>query len=297
MRFSPSHPERQLVPSLCNLSLGRAVAQAWRERALRKDDADVFLVSFPKSGRTWLRFMINATCARHFGVQISNYLDMRATVVACPGMPKIHVMHDDEPQWKTPRQLLTSKREFGERKVLFLVRDPRDVVVSQYFHLTKRIRLDVGDLSTFLRSRKGSLETIVRYYNLWAERRDVPKEFLLVRYEDLHASARGEMRRILAFLGLSNVSDAALEEGIAFSTFDNMRDLEARDAMGAAILRPGDPMDPESFKVRKGVVGGYSAYLSGRDIAYADELIARELSGVFGYGAATETREPAIGSR
>jgi hypothetical protein len=297
MRFSLSHPERHLVPFVCNVSLGRVAAQAWRERALRGDDADVFLVSFPKSGRTWLRFMINATCARHFGVDLANYLDMRAAVAAIPGMPKIHVMHDDEPQWKTPRQLLTSKREFGDRSVLFLVRDPRDVVVSQYFHLTKRIRLDVGDLSAFLRSRKGSLQTIVRYYNLWAERRDVPKDFLLVRYEDLHASAFREMRRILAFLQLRDVSDAAVDEGAAFSSFDNMRAMEARDAMGASILRPGDPKDPESFKVRKGIVGGYSGYLSERDIAYADDLIARELSGVFGYGTAAEAREPVIGSR
>jgi hypothetical protein len=295
MRIDLSHPERRLVPFLCNLSLGRAAAQAWREKALRGYDADVFLVSFPKSGRTWLRVLINATCASHFGVRVSNYLDFRAVGAACPEMPKVHAMHDDEPQWKTPRQLLTSKREFQTRKVIFLARDPRDVVVSQYFHLTKRMRLDVGDLPTFLRSRKGSLETIVRYDNVWAERRSVPAAFLLVRYEDLHADASRELRRVLDFVGLSQVGDAAVRDGLAFASFENMRTMEARDAMESSILRPGDPTDPESFKVRKGVVGGYRSYLSDRDVAYADDLVAGELTPYYGYGAAAP-RALALGS-
>ena len=49
-----------------------------------------------------------------------------------------------------------------------------------------------------------------------------------------------------------------------------MRNAEVHDSFGHERLRPADPHNPESFKVRRGKVGGYVDYLSSEDIAYVD---------------------------
>jgi hypothetical protein len=58
--------------------------------------------------------------------------------------------------------------------------------------------------------------------------------------------------------------------------------LEAAGAFDSKILRPGDVRDPESFKVRRGKIGGYREYLSSDDQAYAADAMAK-LDPRFGY--------------
>src|SRR5438046_10268684 len=75
-----------------------------------------------------------------------------------------------------------------------------------------------------------------------------------------------------------SIFQAALD----FSRFDNMQKLEAAGAFDSKILRPGDVRDPESFKVRRGKVGGYREYLSAEDQEYAAGALTNLESG-FGY--------------
>jgi hypothetical protein len=63
-----------------------------------------------------------------------------------------------------------------------------------------------------------------------------------------------------------------------------MQKLEAARAFDSNILHPGDVRDPESFKVRRGKVGGYREYLSAEDQRFAGAAMA-ELDSRFGYNA------------
>jgi alcohol sulfotransferase len=65
-----------------------------------------------------------------------------------------------------------------------------------------------------------------------------------------------------------------------------MKQLEQRAAFGSADRRivPGQAGNPDSFKVRRGKVGGYRDYLSDAQVAELDGLVATRLSSVFGYG-------------
>jgi hypothetical protein len=47
-------------------------------------------------------------------------------------------------------------------------------------------------------------------------------------------------------------------------------------------LHPGDVRDPESFKVRRGKVGGYREYLSAEDQQFAEAALTK-LDPRFGY--------------
>jgi hypothetical protein len=75
-----------------------------------------------------------------------------------------------------------------------------------------------------------------------------------------------------------SIFQAALD----FSQFENMKKMEAAGAFDSKILRPGDVRDPESFKVRRGKVGGYREYLSVEDQAYAAAALTK-LDPRFGY--------------
>src|SRR5690606_32471735 len=96
------------------------------------------------------------------------------------------------------------KERYEKSKVIFLVRDPRDVVVSMYFEKSKRIpaRKDetnekpfTGTIKQFLYHEEGSIETIIEFMNIWYLNRNVPKDFMLVKYEELRKATAKHLEK------------------------------------------------------------------------------------------------------
>jgi len=83
-------------------------------------------------------------------------------------------------------------------------------------------------------------------------------------------------------VGESMPDTTMFQQALEFSRFENMQKLEAAGAFDSKILHPGDVRDPESFKVRRGKVGGYREYLSFEDQKYAASALA-QLDPLFGY--------------
>jgi hypothetical protein len=247
--------------------------------------ADVVLTSYPKCGRTWLRVMISHALGLHVGTEDVDYLGTDVLEDAAgTRIPRIRITHDGSPHWKTPGGVSrSSKRKYRGKKILLLVRDPRDVVVSMYFERSRRERAYSGSLGEFLHEAKGSLDTIIRYYNVWNESRGVPQGFCLVRYEDLHADTAKELRRIFDFLEIPDISDAHIREAVEFGSFGNMRSMESSDTLKSGRLRARDSNDVESFKTRRGVVGGYVDYLDPEQIEWMEDRIRNGLHPSFGY--------------
>ena len=265
----------------------------------KKWRADFFLLSYPKCGRTWLTLQLGRAIQQHFGLSVPNLLKLSHLAEACPDVPGIRVTHDRAPHRKRPDELPALKNEYAGRKVIFMVRDPRDVIVSYYFHKTKREKARTfwffqrkrrethspftGSLSEFLRVEIGGFDTLLRYYNIWAESRRLTDGFLLIRYEDMHDDPERELRRVVDFLGLAAITDDEVRAAVEFAAFDNMRKMEAAEGTGPYKLAPADRSDEESFKVRKGKVGGYVEYLSADDIEFLNRKMAETLNGFYGY--------------
>lgn len=245
--------------------------------------ADVVILSYPKCGRTWLRVMLGKTLALHFGLGDINYLANDLFADTDAKSLRIRVSHDDNPHWKEPGKLSRKKWRYRRQKVVFLVRDPRDVVVSMYFERSRREQVDVGSMSDFLEASVGSLDTIIEYYNIWAANRDQARDFLMIRYEDLQQGAAVELRRLLDFIGLSEVSNEHIAEAVEYSSFGNMRKMELGGEVSSGRLNPRDPSDKESFKTRKGIVGGYVEYLEPAQIESLERRITERLDPFFGY--------------
>lgn len=262
----------------------------WLQGAKGTSLPDVFILSYPKSGRTWLRLMVGKALALHFSLDSISPLQIDEMVSTNTQIPTIKFTHDDQPNLKTPAELSTSKSEYKGKKVIFLVRDVRDVAVSYYFELTRRHTVNPhypsyeGDLSSFLHHDQGSVDTIIQYYNLWAKNRNIPAAFLLIRYEDMVENANQELRKVLDFLGLPEVQAETIHQAVEFACFDNMRKLEESGELDSFRLQPGDKQDPESYKTRRGKVQGFVDYLSEEDIEYLNQKIKLQLSDYYGYG-------------
>jgi hypothetical protein len=199
-------------------------------------------------------------------------------------VPRIRAIHDDNAWQRRPHEITWDKTQFAGKRVIFLVRDPRDTLISFYFQATKRRDFFTGSPSEFLHHQIGALDTIIAYYNSWAANRHVPREFCLVRYEDLHRDPVGELERVLHTIG-HVPARSCLEHATRYARFDNMRALERSGKLGASDrdrLKPADINDPESFKARKGKVGGFREYLSEADIGYLNDRIASRLSPFYG---------------
>lgn len=248
--------------------------------------SDVALISFPKSGRTWLRVMIGRALQKYYDADENIIMETTAIYSLDSRLPNLNVSHDEFAQDKSPEEISWDKRKYTSKRVIFLIRDPRDVLVSLYFH--KRFRRSEskrysGEISEFIRSKTGGIESLVAFYNTWAENYHLPRGFLLIRYEDMIIDAKKELDRVLRFMGIDWLPDEILEESVQYGSFENLRSIEASNKLQSGSLQTTDPDNEESFKVRKGKVGGYHDYLNDDDIAYLDGIIKSQLSDYFSF--------------
>jgi hypothetical protein len=250
----------------------RAALEWWIHR-----QTQIYVLSYPKCGRTWLRLMIGKALDEHYRLGLANPMELGRLHTLHRDIPRIRVTHEHAHRAET---IAAGKQRFADKTVVFLVRDPRDVVVSMYFEASRRSTLFAGELGDFARQRVGGLDAIIDYYNVWADSARVPRRFALVRYEDLHRTPASVLAAVMATMQLP-VAPAAIEAAIGFSRFDNMRKLETANAFQSDRLRPADAGDAESFKTRKGKIGGYRDYFTPADLDYVNTRIAARLSAAY----------------
>lgn len=212
------------------------------------------VISFPKSGRTWLRVILDKL--------------------------NIHIeyTHDGSEHAKqiSYRDFSSDKTKYKEKKVIFLVRDPRDTLVSGYFQATKRLKIYDGSISDFLRDERHGMKKIIRFHDIWFDNQHVPKDLLINTYEDMHKDTLSVLKRVVSFLQREYLKDKQLTESIEFAKFENMQLLEKEGFFSekyGSILTPADLHDQESYKVRRGKIGGYTDYLNEKDIEYCNECM------------------------
>ena len=241
---------------------------------LPQSSPTVFLLSYPKAGRTWLRALVGKALVEHYGLPEATLLDTTELTRAA-GLPLAVFDHDQSAlltglRWQA---MPTDRNAYRGKRVLLLGRDVRDVVVSAYFQATLRIHVYEGSISEFIRDERYGIEKILAFYRIWAMARHVPAAFEFVRYEDLHRNPAQILAHVLAFLG-APVPPTAIAVAVDYCRFENLRAAEAEDRFKHHALRRGATDDPEAFKVRKGKVGNFAEYLSSEDIAFIDAAVA-----------------------
>ncbi len=143
-------------------------------------------------------------------------------------------------------------------------------------------------LHDFLWQERGALKSMIRYYNLWARNRQVPAGLLLVRYEDLHRNPPEELQRALEFVGVADVPPATLQAAVEENRIERVRAREQTFEYRTRRLRPGIPGDGESFKARRGEVGGFADYLDPADVEAVSRFTRDHLDPWYGYRESME---------
>lgn len=236
-----------------------------------------YVISYPKSGRTWLRLLLAGVLSeltdRPLSLRLWQYGDRRR------GIPYILFSHDgaDRPD---RRPEFSDKTEFAGKPVLLVVRDPKDVIVSHFFHLTRRARQFDGDLDAFIRSPVFGIDRMIDFLNRWASPGPA-SAFGVVRYEQLAADTRSTLAQAVEFFRIPSVTDDHLRRAVDQASFERMRRFESAGTLEDSRLRPADPHDPESFKTRRGRVGGYVDYLTGEQIAVIERRVRQRLAPVY----------------
>ena len=257
--------------------------------------ADIVVVSFGKSGRTWLRVMVSHLFRVMYRLPENAIMGFDNFHNLNKAVPKIFFTHDNYIKDFTGD--FSSKQPFFNKRVVLLARDPRDVAVSQFFQWKFRIKPSKvtinnyppqgSDISLFdfvMGDNGGSMKAVNDYLNLWAAEAGKVNAFHLLRYEDLRSNTREELRRLLDFMQVK-ASDADVAAAVEYSSYENMKKMESKEQFRFAggRMMPRDKDNPNSYKVRRAKVGGYRDYFSDEEVAAIDARLAAELDPLFRY--------------
>ncbi len=287
---------REMAPRLLGFlrdrRLDRKDARLTAERAAKFADADVLVVSFTKSGRTWLRVLLSNLFSRRFGLSDKELLDGDNLHRLAPLVPKVYFAPDTKFPYPElgPALVFASSRQ----KVVFLVRDPRDVAVSFYFHVKHRAgprelrRKKIPeaarglDLDAFVLDPGCGAARNIAYLNRWAAERPGLRETHLVHYEALVADTIGAFTAVLDFIG-QPTDPSLVAEVVDFASFESLQRKEREGFFTSDRLGQTRAGDPETGKVRQGQVGGYRDRLRPETVRALDRLVRDTLDPVYGY--------------
>lgn len=274
-------------------------------RAVRRlRQADAVFVSLPKSGRTWLRVMLCRFYQQRFGLSENALEDLEGYHSRNGAIPYLFFTHEDHLRHYLKQD--DPAEIYAGKKVVLLVRDPRDGAVSMYFQWkyrtakSKKFFFNHGDrefsVEEFVLGAPGHRGTIHRRINIlnrWGQATERLSEMLVVRYEDLRRDPAEWLARVLAFVGTPGTAEE-IEDAVTFASFENMRAREvAADSGVPNRLRPGQSNVAESFKTRRGRVGGFRDYFDRKKLRRLDAIVTSRLDPIFGYG--NRIREPVNG--
>jgi Sulfotransferase domain len=290
---------RHLVMLLCFWlpAARRKKIERWlrgREEFKKLQRSDWVLMSWGKSGRTWLRVMLSRAYQLKSNLDAGKLLDFDNLKHLDPQLPAVFFTHNNYLRDYTGNQ--HSKAHFQGKRIVLLVRDPCDVAVSQFFQWKYRMQpnkkfindypphgatIDIWD---FVVDKEAGVPRIVQYFNEWAQAIPELQNVLVLRYEDMREDPGAVLSRILAFTG-TIVTAEQVREAVEFASYDNMKKMEENKFFkgSGARVKPGDKDNPQSFKVRKAKVGGYRDYFTDEQCAQLEQMIA-SLHPMFGYG-------------
>ncbi len=188
---------------------------------------DTFLVSYPKSGNTWARFLIANLLRPQENVGFSNIHDI---IPGIDVVPHRHMLRLSRPR------IIKSHQYFDPRyrRVVYIIRDPRDVALSEYHSQRKSKRIDDQHpiekfVRGFLAGESCDYGSWGEHASSWLSTRYGHPGFLLVRYEDMLQDTARELARMASFLGL-DASSERIEQAVSRSRVDKMRSLEKSQA-------------------------------------------------------------------
>lgn len=238
-----------------------------RHRGL--DANDVFVASYPRSGNTWLRFLLT----RILTGQSAGFDNVNQVIA------EIGIHHNARMLLPGAGRLIKTHELYRPcyKRAIYLVRDVRDVLLSQYSR-EKELGLvwwtDFdGYISDFLQGTVNGFGPWQEHLPCWLDSPLARRgDMLVVPFEQMRRNTQEKLEQVLDFLGFQ-VHPEIIAEAIADNSLERMRAREKK----AQKLHQTD--SEEGRFVRKGAVMGWREKLTEPQLEliekYAGETMAR----------------------
>ncbi len=257
----------------------------YRHRGL--NPADAFVASYPRSGSTWLRFLLLELLTRAGGAGFENVNRMIPDVGGQAASPPL--VANGGRLIKTHE---TYRREYG--KAVYLVRDLRDVVISEFEYENANERISEDFDRFVMLSLKGRVNGYGSWQDHVASWTKSPLagdgRLLVIKFEQMKARTEDVLAEILDFIGV-NRDRTAIRQAIENNNLQRMKEKEDRAPQTSAYGRGSGNGDQKRF-IRNGSTGGWRARLSDAQV----QMIERQAgTGLVRMGYSLETAQPERG--
>jgi hypothetical protein len=200
----------------------RGFYRIWWERAYGVSPKDVFLVSYPRSGNTWVRFML-LQARPDFQEDDFHHIE-----------EIIPDMHGAKPWFRCGRaNIVKSHLTYWQpfRRVVYLVRDGRAATFSNWKYQRDEGKHRLSFTEYLSETRWPS--TWNEHVSAWAV---APETKLVIRYEEIAANHRAPLGDLCKLLGWP-VSPALIDRIVENSSKEKMRAME--QSAGVRLHRVG----------------------------------------------------------
>lgn len=225
------------------------------------------IISPKRAGTTWLQALLGSYLCRKYNLPGENL--MRLAELTRDLKHPVAITHDpqrDEPGTPAPEV------EYKNRRIVVLLRDPRDVIVSRYMLDRYRNRTTSLSIADFVCENMASL---LRFYEVWLTcERGAFLGYTTLRYEDLLADTRHQLINLVEFLGY-DLDRKAIEKAIIFASFANMQRLE-QGGRFHEYYKINDMLpttNEDARRTRRGKAGGYRDYLDDGTVSWINDRL------------------------
>lgn len=227
-------------------------------------DLDVLVISYPKSGTVWMQEIIPPLLNGGDLTPVESipnwdrvpWLEEKRLALMADKLspPRAMVSH-------MPYHLMPASFHSSKAKVIYIARNPKDILVSSYyFHQMANFLDDPGTFEEFTdKFLAGQV-----FFGKWTDHvkswrnTDLGDRILYITYEELIQDLRGVLSRILHFLG-REMSEDALDRVTEHCLFKNMKSNQ----MSNYSLVPQNLMDSnKSPFLRKGISGDWKNHFN-----------------------------------
>lgn len=228
---------------------------------------DIFLVGHPKSGNTWLAYLLAIVSRDGDPEGRISVANLGSVVPTIHGRDLAVFKYRELPSPRLFRQEFPTFPELYPT-TLYIVRDPRSVLVSYYHHYRVKTGRET-DLASFVARylTEGSIvdwEPLVRWdeqVRAWLERSRSNDRVMIVKYEDMHRDRRSVLEAVTRFCRILAPPYAA-DRAVERSGFGEMRSEEEQRGAEAYLVEGG-----AAYRERPG-----RFYREGRIDGWKDEL-------------------------
>jgi hypothetical protein len=232
----------------------------------------VLFLSYPKSGRTWVRFLVDAYLADLHGIRVSNVFEVERRL---------------DPRWRIEWEHLTGamiqllpydrvgevdRSHLDGRTCVYLSRDPYATLASAFFQARDRVKVFQGAPSEFVRSPFFGAPKLAAFYALVEDLRECFSPFVPLTYESFHEDPAAGLRTVLGALG-AEIDPERIGKAVALGGFESLRRLARTPEYAGTPIAPVDPDNPDSDKIRRGRNGGWRELFTEEDVRYIADIV------------------------